>query len=133
MNWVKHPIYNLFVTDEGLVKGPSGKIRKSRTDRYGYLRINISVGNYENKTLTIHRLVADCFDIPGEGNTIDHIDGNKSNNTVSNLQRVSAGQNCSLDFKRGNRSQCQSVTVDGQQFYSKREASRTLNIDRKKL
>lgn len=133
MNWVKHPIYNLFITDEGLVKGPSGKIRKLRTDRYGYLRVNISVGDYKQKTVTVHRLVADCFDIPGEGNTIDHVDGNKSNNSISNLQRVPAAQNCSLDFKRGNRSQCHPIIVEGQEFYSKREAARTLNIDRTKL
>lgn len=133
MNWVKHPIYAIFVNEEGTVKGPSGKLRKPRVDRYGYLRINISVGNYKNKTVTIHRLVADCFKLPGEGNTIDHIDGNKSNNHVSNLQLIAAGENCSLAFKRGLHSQCQPVEIKGQIFYSKREASRVLNLDRNKL
>jgi hypothetical protein len=133
MNWVKHPIYNIFVNEEGTVKGPSGKLRKPRVDRYGYLRINISIGNYKNKTVTIHRLVADCFKLSGEGNTVDHIDGNKSNNHVSNLQLVTAGENSSLSFKRGDRVQCHSLEVNGQCFYSKREAARVLNIDRNKL
>ena len=133
MNWVKHPIYNVYVNEEGAVKGPSGKVRKPRADRYGYLRINISVGSYTNKTVTVHRLVADCFKIPGEGTTVDHIDGNKSNNNVSNLQLVTAGENCSLAFKRGQHSQCQSVEIEGQIFYSKREAARVLNLDRNKL
>jgi hypothetical protein len=133
MNWVKHPIYNLFVTEEGFIKGPSGKIRKPRTDRYGYLRINISIGNSKNKTVTIHRLVADCFKLRGQGNTVDHIDGNKSNNHISNLQLVTAGENCSLAFKRGQHSKCHEVEIDGQFFYSKREASRVLNVERKKL
>lgn len=133
MNWVKHPIYNISVNENGDILGPSGKIRKPRIDRYGYLRINISIGNYKNKTLTIHRLVADCFKLQGEGNTVDHIDGNKSNNHISNLQLVSAGENCSLSFKRGHRLSCQSVEIDNQLFYSKREAARILNIDRHKL
>jgi len=133
MNWVKHPIYNIFVSDEGLIKGPSDKLRKPRSDRYGYLRINISIGNYKNKTVTVHRLVADCFKLIGEGTTVDHIDGNKSNNAISNLQLVSAGENCSLAFKRGHQLNCHPVEIDGQRFYSKREAARTLNLDRNKL
>jgi hypothetical protein len=133
MNWVKHPIYSIFVNEEGTIKGPSGKLRKPRIDRYGYLRINISLGNYKNKTVTIHRLVADCFNLPGEGNTIDHIDGNKSNNHVSNLQLVTAGENCSLAFKRGHQPRCQPVEINGQDFYSKREAARILNLGRNKI
>jgi hypothetical protein len=133
MNWVKHPIYNIFVNEEGTIKGPSGKLRKPRADRYGYLRINISIGNYKNKTVTIHRLVADCFKLPGEGNTVDHIDGNKSNNNVLNLQLVTAGENCSLAFKRGEHTSSHPVEVQGQLFYSKREAARILHLNRNRL
>lgn len=134
MNWVKHPKYNIFVSDEGLVKGPSGNIRKPRKDRYGYLRINIHDENKKHKTVTIHRLVAECFLPFSTGMTVDHIDGNKENNNVTNLQCISQELNCSLDFTRGFRTAlCTSVVIDGVEYYSKREAERKTGIARKNL
>ena len=133
MNWVKHPKYNLEVSSTGLVKGATGTIRKPRKDRYGYLRLNISIGNYKTKTLLIHRLVVDCFNVRGVGKTVDHIDGNKENNNIENLQLVSAEENTALCFKRGHHSSCHAVLINDVLCYSKREAERIFNVDRKTL
>lgn len=132
MFWVKHPKYNIEVSDMGVVRGPKAE-RVPRKDRYGYLRINIS---FEGKiiTRTVHRLVSECFDIAGFGETIDHIDGNKENNSVANLQRMTAGDNCSKSFKqrlRGN--VCSEICIGGRLYYSKREASRQTGISRRKM
>ena len=132
MNWVKHPKYNLEVSSSGLVRGSRGNLRKPRKDRYGYLRLNIQF-ELKHKTVLIHRLVADCFQVVGEGLTIDHIDGNKENNNVYNLQKVTAGENAALCFKRGLHSRQHSVTIGGIQYVSKREAERETGIDRHKL
>lgn len=132
MIWVKHPNYNIEVSNTGRVRGARGE-RVPRFDRYGYLRINISTPE-KTVTKTIHRLVADCFELPGTGETIDHIDGDKTNNNVENLQRMFAGLNCSKSFKQGLRkSICLETNVDSQTFYSKREAERQTGISRYRL
>ena len=134
MNWVKHPIYNLYANEQGQIKGARETLRKARKDRYGYLRINIhNPVEKKRKTVHIHRLIAECFELPGEGTTIDHIDGNKENNSVNNLQHCSPSENCSLHFKRGLHPKSKTVVIDGVTYWSKREAARILNLDRNKL
>ena len=69
------------------------------------LRINIGKNGYNfvyiydtehiKRTIPLHRLVAKVFvDNPLGLNEIDHIDGNKSNNTPENLRWVTHKQNC---------------------------------------
>ena len=62
------------------------KILKSSYDKDGYLKITIT-NNWKHKTHKIHRLVAEAF-IPNPDNkpTINHIDGNKLNNSIDNLE-----------------------------------------------
>lgn len=59
----------------------------------GYLRVNLSKDKTVKKA-HIHRLVAEAF-IPNPDNLpqVDHIDGNKLNNTVENLQWISPSDN----------------------------------------
>lgn len=59
-----------------------------RKTGYKYITIN-------NKQYVLHRVVAECF-IPNIDNKpfINHIDGNKLNNNVKNLEWCTAKENC---------------------------------------
>jgi hypothetical protein len=75
------------VSNTGLIKNiKRNKILATRTTYDKYLRINLNK-NGNKKTFKIHRLVADAF-IPNPHNkpTVNHIDGNKQNNMLDNLE-----------------------------------------------
>ena len=59
----------------------------------GYLRVSLSKNN-KVKRFLVHRLVACCFIDNVDGKIcVNHIDGNKENNHVSNLEWVSHSEN----------------------------------------
>lgn len=63
-----------------------GKIKLISDNGNGYCVVNLKVDG-EQKSRSVHRLVAQAF-IPNPNNLpeINHIDGNKKNNTISNLE-----------------------------------------------
>lgn len=77
----------------------NGKILKLETsNRYGYLRISLRRQGQEKKYL-IHRLVAKAFIYKGNGNIVNHKDGNKQNNNVNNLEWCTRSENDLHAFK----------------------------------
>lgn len=63
-----------------------GRILKPKLDKKGYLRIGLTKNNKQKMHL-IHRLVAETFVANPYGyKIINHIDGNKTNNHISNLE-----------------------------------------------
>lgn len=69
--------------------------------RSGYYTVNLSyLGSC--KTFYIHRLVAQAF-IPNPENkeTVNHIDGDKSNNCVSNLEWMTRSENSKHGYDNG--------------------------------
>lgn len=70
-----------------------GKLIIQSKNHKGYPLANVSKGNKRYSRAT-HRLVAEAF-IPNPENKpqINHIDGNKENNSVSNLDWVTASEN----------------------------------------
>jgi hypothetical protein len=71
-----------------------GKILIPYKNLSSYLSVKLSVENVK-KTLTIHRLVAMTFiGLPNdEKNQVNHIDGNKYNNHIDNLEWCTSKEN----------------------------------------
>lgn len=95
----------------------------------GYLRVNLS----KDKTVKrahIHRLVAQAF-IPNPDNlpTVDHIDGNKLNNNVENLQWISHSDNCRKARSLAEKPNRAIICIEtGKVYKSKAQAGRELGI-----
>ncbi|MFA0145365.1 NUMOD4 domain-containing protein [Vibrio lentus] len=71
-----------------------GRWLKQFIDTYGYHTVKLSRAGDVSNPQKVHRLVALAF-IPTEHPTlvVDHVDENKSNNCVSNLQWLTIGDN----------------------------------------
>ena len=83
-----------YVSNTGLVKSLQGKkerILKPNTDKDGYLRVVLSVNNVR-KTKGIHRLVIETF-LGDSIKQVNHKDGVKKNNHISNLEYCTAKEN----------------------------------------
>lgn len=80
---------------DGRVRKHKGQLLSSWVDQDGYRRVRLKV--YQNNDQQhIHRLVALAFitnDNPEVKGTVDHIDADKQNNCVGNLQWLSRSDN----------------------------------------
>ena len=88
--WKKVPeLKNIKVSSLGRVK-INGKIIRPKVNIKGYFVIE-----YENKFYLVHRLVAKAFlkHNLDKYDTIDHLDQNKRNNSLSNLEIVTEEEN----------------------------------------
>lgn len=80
---LEHPIHKgYYITKDGKVVGRTGKILKSHSCPKGYSKVKV-----DKVSRLVHRLVAETF-IPNHNQFphVNHIDGNKSNNHISNLE-----------------------------------------------
>lgn len=69
------------------------KIMKNYINRDGYIKVQLT-NNGKQKTISIHRLVAQSFvKNEFEYNEVNHIDGDKSNNNIENLEWSNRSQN----------------------------------------
>lgn len=75
-------------------KYKKSKFIKPITDKDGYYKIGLTSKEGKRKTLLLHRLLALQF-IPNPDNlpVIDHIDRNKTNNTLENLRWTTIQKN----------------------------------------
>lgn len=77
------------------------RIRKPETDKDGYQIVNLSKDG-KVKLYKVHRLVGLAFiDNPHGYDQINHIDGDKANNHMANLEWVSASENIKHAFRTG--------------------------------
>lgn len=89
---------NAFVSSDGKVKR-YGVILEPKLDAEGYPRVQVGGVIKRDR---IHRFVAKCF-IPNPRNRefVNHKDGNKENNKVSNLEWCTPRENTLLAAKNG--------------------------------
>ena len=78
----------------------AGHILKLGLDRKGYLVV-ILCGNGRRATRRVHQLVATAFLWPRDGLEVNHIDGNKANNRLDNLELVTRSENCLHAYRTG--------------------------------
>ena len=85
---------NYEVSNLGKVRNiKSGRILKPRLNKNGYLRHCLSENN-KQKYLYLHRIIATAFiDNPDEKPCVNHIDENKLNNDLSNLEWCTVREN----------------------------------------
>lgn len=85
-----------------------GKLYNKKTDTWykgtvsgGYLRYDLTV-NGKRYSKQAHRLVAEAY-LPNEDNSlvVNHIDGNKLNNSVNNLEWITQSENQKHAYKLG--------------------------------
>lgn len=82
------------VSSEGRVYSKHTKtLRKPRTEKLGYLSVDLWNNNYM-KRLKVHRMVAQAFIVNPENKPqVNHKDGDKANNKLSNLEWATAKEN----------------------------------------
>lgn len=72
---------------------------KQTLNTWGYMTVNLCKNGKAN-TKRVHKLVANAF--LGESNLqVDHLDGNKCNNNLSNLEYVTPKENTNRAWKKG--------------------------------
>ena len=87
---------NYEVSTNGQVRNrTTKKILKGRLSKNGYLQVSIKIDKTQKFcNRYIHRLVALHFiQNPSNKREVNHIDGNKENNTLSNLEWVTSSEN----------------------------------------
>lgn len=129
-NWIKLPFNeNYAINTNGEVANLKTGLLVRGSERNGYLRITI-----RNKQYSIHRLVWETFNEPiPEGYYIDHIDGNKSNNALSNLRLVTQSDNMKNAMKNGHKGQISVLQYDKkgnfiQEFESIQKAADAMGV-----
>jgi len=113
----------------GYTVGKKGKIMSVHSDRDGYLRVKLSKEG-KSKTIGISVLVAITFlNHQPSGSTsglvVDHIDNNKLNNHVDNLQIITNRENTTKDKKglvgaswnKTNKKWISEISIKGERIY----------------
>ena len=92
-----HPIYDLYAAskDGNVINIIKRVPQKGNKDKHGYMQVSVRKrGQSGQKNYRAHRFVWEAFsgEIP-EGKQIDHINNNKEDNHLSNLQLLTPQQN----------------------------------------
>ena len=125
------------VSNLGRVKRvTTSRILKGCKDKDGYLKVILCKNNIKS-TKTVHRLVAQAF-IPNTENKLEvnHIDEDKANNTVNNLEWSTRKENLNHGTRNERSSRTQSIPIiatnlkssESTEFYGITECARQLGL-----
>lgn len=113
----------------------SKKYLKGQISNSGYLNFNLTLPSGEKRRFYAHRLVAVAYiDNPKNKPEVNHLDGNKLNNNVNNLEWVTASENQYHNTKINNKKTLKKVYQYNKNkelikiFNGVGEAARELNI-----
>ena len=101
----------------------SSKKLKKQVNNCGYEYVILSSKEEKHKTLTVHRIVAKTFiPNPEEKEDVNHIDGNKLNNNVNNLEWTTTQENIKKRYEIGidgnNYKAVEQRSLDGKELYN---------------
>lgn len=103
-NYITRYGYKYFATEDGHIYSEHlGRCISEFTDKDGYKKVRLSNGDGSRKVFSVHRLILETFQ-PNENSNnlqVNHIDGNKTNNCVSNLEWVTCQQNVQHGYQHG--------------------------------
>lgn len=100
--WSPIPNTHYSISSEGRVRNnETNKIKSMDATSDGYHKVDL-YSNGKRTSVRVHRLVAEAF-IPNPNKLpqINHIDGNKENNNVKNLEWVNNSQNMIHAYRTG--------------------------------
>ena len=97
--------YNKFeVSNDGQLRNVNtGTVYKQHLNKEGYNQVCVSLGSRnKKKVFKIHKAVAETFiSNPDKKETVNHIDGNKQNNSMDNLEWATYSENVQHAFDTG--------------------------------
>jgi len=101
--WKRYRDTKYKVSNFGILKSfhirANGFILKGNIDRCGYVRVVLSP---KKNRVFLHAMVAECFLGPKPyGEQVNHLDGDKKNNNVNNLEYVTQSENVTHAYKNG--------------------------------
>ena len=126
--WESIPGYKgeYLISSSGRVKNNKNKLRKLQVDNKGYVKIALCKKG-EVQQYAVHRLVAQTFISNSENKLeVNHKDGNKLNNCISNLEWCTSSENQKHAFSTG----LQSLT--NYSIYKSKEALQKLTNEQTK-
>ena len=99
-------VYQNSVFSDDIEVSTYGRLRNSKTgtvyrlheNQKGYIQVCVAKGRKSKKVIKMHKAVAETF---LDGFVVNHIDGDKKNNVVENLEWCTPSQNTIHAYKTG--------------------------------
>lgn len=123
------------VSDGSIENKKTGRILKASDDSSGYPTVRL-FKNGTGYTQRVHRIILEAFD-PREDETlqVNHIDGNKHNNSIDNLEWSTRSENMrhayanGLNHWEGYNERPVKIVETGKVYKSQAECARVINGD----
>ncbi len=98
-NWKKIDNTNYYISKDSQVYNNTGEYLcniSEPSDKLGYKQVSITLSDGKKSTIKLHKLMGDTWLVKPNDNqkyVIDHKDGNRNNNDLSNLEWVTYKEN----------------------------------------